>query len=89
MSGPTDPARAEGANDDLAALIGNRWSLDRIARAMGCTERAVYKLIDRYHIPYIKLLSRRYIDPTDIQAAVLRKQANTGPRGRGRPRGPA
>jgi hypothetical protein len=43
-------------------------------------------LVDRYKIPYIKMLNRRYVDPADIHTALLRDQANVPPRRAGRPR---
>jgi len=70
----------------LAELIGNRWNYQQIAAAFGCTERAVYMLIDRYKIPYIRVLARRYVEPKAIREALLHDQANTPARGRGRPK---
>jgi hypothetical protein len=83
------PAAADGAAVIAAiraSLIGNRQPFQQIAEAIGCSERAIYMLVDRYRIPYIKVLNRRYVDPADIHKAALRDQANSPPRGRGRPR---
>jgi excisionase family DNA binding protein len=70
----------------LAELIGNRWTYQQIAAALGCTERAIYMLVDKHRIPYVRVLSRRYVDPKAVRAALLRDQANTPACGRGRPR---
>jgi hypothetical protein len=87
MSTTAIPAAPEfGTPAALAELIGNRWSYQQVAAALNCTERAVYSLIIRYRIPYIKVLNKRYVEPSAIREAVLRDQANTPPRGRGRPR---
>ena len=78
---------APGGNSPaLAELVGDRRTLQQIATALGCTERAVYSLIDRHRIPYLRVLSKRYVDPKDIRDALLRDQSNAPTRGRGRPR---
>jgi excisionase family DNA binding protein len=79
---PADPA----ATALRASLIGNRHSYQQIAEALRCTERAVYMLVDRCRIPYIRVLGKRYVDSNDILQALLRDQANSPPRSRGRPR---
>ena len=81
-----DRAPVGEASAALAELIGARWSYSQIAAALGCTERAVYILVDRYRIPYIIVLNRRYVEPSAIREALLRDQVNAAPRGRGRPR---
>ena len=69
-----------------AAVIGPRRPYEEIAQALGCSVRAVYLLVDRYRIPYIRVLNRRYLDPADIQAAAVRGEVNAEARGRGRPK---
>jgi hypothetical protein len=71
----------------LADLVGNRLTYAQIAAAFEVTERAVYMLVDQYKIPFIKVMNRRYVSPDDIRNAVTRVQANTPPRGPGRPAG--
>jgi hypothetical protein len=86
------PAAASATGTDFSThpalneLIGNRWNYQQIAAALGCTERAIYMLVDRYSIPYIRVLNRRYVEPKAIREALLRDQINTPPRGRGRPK---
>ncbi len=90
----TKPSPSIAAATDVAAIlasirvsiIGDRKPLKQIAEALGCSERAIYMLIDRYKIPYLKVLNVRHALPADIHAALLREQANSPPRGRGRPR---
>lgn len=82
LPSPADFAMPPG----LAELIGPRWNYQQIAAALGCTERAVYQLIDKYHIPFVKILNRRYVEPAAIREAILRAQTSAAPRGRGRPR---
>jgi excisionase family DNA binding protein len=79
---PTEGA----AHPSLSDLIGNRWSYQQIASALQCSERAVYMLIDKHRIPYVRVLSKRYVDPDAFRAALLSEQGNAPPRGRGRPR---
>ena len=68
------------------SVMGNRQPYEQIAKAMNCTPRAIYLLVDRYKIPYIQILNRRYVDVADIQKAIVRQQANSPRRSRGRPR---
>ena len=72
--------------DIRLAVIGPRKRFEEIAEAMGCSGRAIYLLVDKFRIPYIKVLNRRYVDPSDIQKALMRDEANTPARGPGRPR---
>jgi hypothetical protein len=86
---PARPAATDGAAviaSIRASVIGNRQTYEQIAAALGSSERAIYMLVDRYKIPYIKMLNRRYVDPADIHTALLRDQANVPPRRAGRPR---
>ncbi len=83
---PQNPSAEFATPPALAELIGNRWNYQQIAAALGCTERAIYMLIDKYSIPYVRVLNRRYVEPSAIRTALLRDQANAPARGRGRPR---
>lgn len=76
LAGPP-PARAE--------LVGQRWTLSQIAAALSCTERAVYDLVARLQLPYVRVLGKRFYDPADIRVALERQAKNHPPR-RGRPR---
>jgi len=71
---------------ERAELVGNRRTFREIAEALGCTERSIYTLVDKHHIPYVRLLNKRFADPADIRNAILRDQSNTPARSRGRPR---
>jgi excisionase family DNA binding protein len=70
---------------DLAELIGNRRTYKQLAAALNCSERAVYLLVDKHKIPFIRVLNKRYIDPADFRHALIENQSNTSARGRGRP----
>jgi hypothetical protein len=86
---PATPAVMDGAAvlaSIRATVIGNRQPYKQIAEALGCTERAVRMLVDRYRIPYIRVINIRHVDPADIHTALLRDQANVPPRRPGRPR---
>ena len=69
-----------------AAIIGARQTPAEIAHALGCCERVVVNLINEQHLPYIRFLGRRYIEPEVVAGALLNRQRNTAPRSAGRPR---
>ncbi len=77
LAGPP-PARAE--------LVGQRWTFQQVAAALGCTERSVYALVAELQIPFVRVLNKRFVDPGDIRAAIERRRLNTPPSRRGRPR---
>ena len=79
----TDPLAGPPA--DRAEIVGGRWTLPMIAAALNCTERAVYDLVARLQLPYIRVLGKRFYDPADIRRALERDAQNRAP-GRGRPR---
>ncbi len=70
----------------LADLVGDLWTYQQLAAALGCSERSIYNLIDQLHIPYVRVLGKRLVKPADFRTALAKQQANTAPRGRGRPR---
>jgi hypothetical protein len=76
-------------------LFPNRMTLQDIARAMrpgaprGACERTARNLMDRLHVPYVKLAGVRWYDRDAVRAALLGAEVNTAPRGRGRPRNAA
>lgn len=76
---PAPPARADLLGRDM-------WTYGEIAAALGCTERSVYNLVDQLRIPYVRVLSKRLVNPADFRAALAKQRANAAPRGRGRPR---
>ena len=80
----TDPLA--GPPPERAEIVGQRWTLPMIAAALGCTERAVYDLVARLQLPYIRVLGKRFYDPADIRRALERDAQNCAPSGRGRPR---
>ena len=86
MSDSLDIMPATAPALPLSELIGNRRPLQQIAAALKCTERSVYNLVDRYRIPYVRVLNKRYLDPKDVRDALLRDQGNAPVRRRGRPR---
>jgi Homeodomain-like domain len=67
------------------AIIGNRKTIKQIAAALDVTERTIYNIIDAHHVPYIKALGVRWLEPDDIRRALLGKLEPPPPR-RGRPR---
>jgi hypothetical protein len=69
----------------LTELVGNKLTFQQIAAALGCSERSVYNVVDQFRIPYVRVLGKRLVDPADFRAALAKQQANTAPRGRGRP----
>ena len=75
---------------ELAAIrekiIGNRKPFPQLARALNVTERSIYNLVARYHIPTVKFLGKQYADPAAIGVAAMRDHANAPPRRPGRPR---
>ncbi len=48
---PQNPSGDFTTPPALAELIGNRWNYQQIAAALGCTERAIYMLIDKVQHP--------------------------------------
>jgi hypothetical protein len=70
-----------------ARLIGNKLTIKQLARALNKTERAIYQAIERYNIPYEKVLNERLLDPEVFMCAAS-QPANTPPRRRGRPKAP-
>jgi excisionase family DNA binding protein len=83
---PSGSFEAHSPAADLVDLIGPRLTFKQIAAALGCTERAIYNLVDEHKIPFIRVLSVRYVDPADFRSALTRAQNNAPARGRGRPR---
>ncbi len=71
---------------NLTDLVGDLWTYQQLAAALGCSERSIYNLIDQLRIPYVRVLGKRLVKPADFRAALAKQQANTAPRGRGRPR---
>jgi hypothetical protein len=75
----------QDAGATRAAIIGNRKTPAEIANAMGCCERVIVNVINEQHVPYIKFLGRRYVEPEAIAAALLNRERNTAARKSGRP----
>jgi hypothetical protein len=75
-----DP-RALALRDEL---IGDRVTIEQAAAAFNVTERAIYGVIARHNIPYIKVFNSRYLAPADLRRALVKDIASP-PRGRGRP----
>ena len=76
-------------------LFPNRMTLQDIARAVrpndprGACERTARNLVDRLHVPYVKLAGVRWYDRDAVRAALLAGEQGgraSAPRGRGRPR---
>ena len=67
-------------------LVGDLWTYQQLAAALGCSERSVYNLIDQLRIPYVRVVGKRLVNPAAFRAALAKQQANAAPRGRGRPR---
>ncbi len=72
-----------------ADLVGNLWTFGEIAAALGCTERSIYNLVDQFRIPYVRVVGKRLVNPSDVRAALAKQQHNAPARGRGRPRNAA
>jgi hypothetical protein len=70
----------------LRDLIGNRKTTEEIAAAIDGTTRSVYNLVEKFKIPFIRVLNKRYYKPEDFAAALTRQEHNVSPRRRGRPR---
>ena len=68
------------------ALIGDRLTIAQLAAAFDVTERAIYSLIDRYRIPFIRVFNERLLKPDDVRHALLGETPLPPPRPRGRPR---
>jgi excisionase family DNA binding protein len=64
-------------------LIGDRVTIEQIAAALDRTTRSIYNLIDRNHIPFVRILGARYLRLDDVRQALI---GNPAPRRRGRPR---
>lgn len=68
---------ADGARPvTMTDLLGNRRPIPEIAAALGVKPRAVNSMIDRYGIPYVTVLKRRYVDPAEIRGAIEREASN-------------
>jgi hypothetical protein len=67
-------------------LIGKRVTYQQLAAALRCSERSIYNVVEKLKVPYVSVLGRRHVDPDDFRAALEKRQANTTPRTRGRPR---
>ena len=68
------------------ALLGARVQIADLAAALGVTPRAVYNLVDRHKIPFVRACGRRFYDPSEIKRALENASGNPPARGRGRPR---
>ncbi len=68
-----------------AALIGDKITIAQAAAALTVTDRSIYNAIEQHGIPFSKVFGVRYLAPGDLRRA-LALDANTAPRGRGRPR---
>ncbi len=79
------PTDEDAAAEIRAKVIGSRRSIRQIAAAHKVTERAVYQQIQKYKIPYIRILRTRYLEPEDWRRAVV-IESNAPPRSPGRPR---
>ncbi len=69
-----------------AAILGERVGIDAIAAAIGVTTRAVYNLVARHRIPFIRVCGKRLFDPAEVRRALESCPGNPPARTRGRPR---
>ena len=69
-----------------AAILGERVQIADLAAALGVTPRAVYTLVDRHKIPFVRACGRRFYDPAEVKRALENAASNSPGRGRGRPR---
>ncbi len=69
-----------------AAILGERVQIADLAAALGVTARAIYSLVDRHKIPFVRACGRRFYDPSEIKRALENASGNPPARGRGRPR---
>lgn len=83
------PEVADFTTDDVArtraAIIGTRKTPTEIARALGCCERSVVNIINEQHVPYIKFLGKRFVEPEKVAEALQNRERNRPARGVGRP----
>ena len=75
-----------GPPPERAEIVGSRWTFQQVAAALGCTERSVYALVAELQIPFVRVLNKRFVDPSDIRAAIERRRVNAPARTPGRPR---
>lgn len=80
-----DQGLTAAANEIRAAVLGDRKSTREIAEGFQCHERTVTNIVDRYNVPYVRFLGKRYVLLTDFRAALAHQERNAPPRGRGRP----
>jgi hypothetical protein len=71
-------------------LLRNHVNIDGLAHLLGTegkpvSERSVYNEMDRLDVPYVRVLSVRWYDIDAVRAAILAREVNRQPRGRGRP----
>lgn len=66
-------------------LIGDNVTISNIAAALMVTERSIYQLLQKHHIPFVTIFGKRYISPASLEAVLLKPKTYAA-NSRGRPR---